>query len=210
MAGVDALSVRVAHLNVILTYHKLSDDVLDSGRRRGLRAFFSGAYRRARAAEPEFDRIVAERYGELIRLEREGCDGIDRAADPFGQMLSDLSVALMGDRADENVKRVFYGVGKWIYLIDALDDIDKDLKKKNFNPFVSSYPEVKGKQSFIAEHKSDLEFLFGSVLYEIANGAQSVSYAFNHDLTDNILARGLMGITKRIMECESCRKTTKS
>lgn len=210
MAGVDALSVRVAHLNVILTYHKLSDDVLDSGRRRGLRAFFSGAYRRARAAEPEFDRIVAERYGELIRLEREGCDGIDRAADPFGQMLSDLSVALMGDCADENVKRVFYGVGKWIYLIDALDDIDKDLKKKNFNPFVSSYPEVKGKQSFIAEHKSDLEFLFGSVLYEIANGAQSVSYAFNHDLTDNILARGLMGNTKRIMECESCRKTTKS
>lgn len=42
MAGVDALSVRVAHLNVILTYHKLSDDVLDSGRRRGSARFSPG------------------------------------------------------------------------------------------------------------------------------------------------------------------------
>ena len=30
--------------------------------------------------------------------------------------------------------------GRWIYLIDAADDLEKDKKNKNFNPF-SSYTE---------------------------------------------------------------------
>ena len=202
----------VCAFNLLLMYHKIGDDVEDEHkfRSKAARTAFGRAYKKAKKTYPEMDEIIRRQYAKMSALEQENCDSIDRVADPFSVMLAEMTRLVLKEKFTQDIYDFCYNVGKWIYLIDALDDIDKDLKKKNFNPFVSSYPEVKGKQSFIAEHKSDLEFLFGSVLYEIANGAQSVSYAFNHDLTDNILARGLMGNTKRIMECESCRKTTKS
>lgn len=209
MAGVDPITERIARLNLILTYYKLSDDVIDSGRRRGMRAFFRRAYRKARAAEPEFDRIVKEGYEELLALERARCDGIDRAADPFGKMLSALSDVLLEERASEQTAHLFYGVGKWIYLIDALDDIDRDIKRKEYNPFVAAYPNVTEKKSFLSERKEDVEFLFGTLLYDIAQTAKQIEYNFNHDLTDNILSRGLMEKTKQIMECNKCKNTTK-
>lgn len=210
MAGTDPLTERIARMNLILTYHKLSDDVIDSGRRRGTRAFFRRAYRKASAAEPEFDRIVRERYEELLALERAQCDGIDRAADPFGKMLSELSCALLKERSTAQTERLFYGVGKWIYLIDALDDIDRDIRKKEYNPFVAAYPGVTGKKAFLSERREDVEFLFGTLLFDIAEAAKQTEYRFNHDLTDNILARGLMGKTKQIMECDKCKNTTRS
>ena len=62
-------------------------------------------------------------------------------ADPFGNMLSEIVTTLIGEKATDNVKNVAYNLGKWIYLIDALDDYDKDVKKGNFNVFYNAYKQ---------------------------------------------------------------------
>jgi hypothetical protein len=33
-------------------------------------------------------------------------------------------------------------IGKWIYLIDAFEDLEKDKKKGRFNPFLRIYPKA--------------------------------------------------------------------
>ena len=64
--------------------------------------------------------------------------GIDLCADPTAEMLGSI-LSLEGK--DEIQKRVLYEfgyhLGRWIYLIDAADDLEKDIKKDNFNPFRS-------------------------------------------------------------------------
>ena len=57
----DALTERLAALNVILSYYKLTDDISDEGKGKFKRLFFKRAYKRAAKREPELDKIVCKR-----------------------------------------------------------------------------------------------------------------------------------------------------
>lgn len=208
IAATDSLTDRIAALNVILARYKLNDDVIDSGKGRLARAFFGKAYKRAKKAEPQLDLIVSQRYGELLALERAGCDSIDRSADPFGCMMADIASLFLGELSDEATADLFYALGKWIYLIDALDDFDKDLKKNSFNVFVNAFPEADCKEELLKKFGQDVFITFGGVLTQIAEATKRLKYKFNHDLTDNVLINGLREQTKKIMENKQCKKTT--
>ncbi len=209
IAKVDELTKRLACLNVILAYHKCSDDVIDSGKGRLKRSFFKSAYKKAVKQEPVFDSIVSKRYEELLKYERKNCDSIDIISDPFGKMMQEIVLELLKENATENVLALAYNLGKWIYLIDALDDFDKDKKKGSFNVFVNVYPTIKNKEELVAEKKSDLEFVFSTILSDVIMFTKGLDYKFNHDLTDNILLRGLNCQTKNIMENKKCKNTSK-
>lgn len=205
----DALTERIGALNVILAYYKLNDDVIDNGKGRLKRSFFTNAYKKAKKKESELDNIVKKRYEELLKLECDGCDSIDIVADPFGNMMQDVVKVLLGDVYTDEVGELSYYLGKWIYLIDALDDFDKDIKKNNFNIFVNSYKSVKDKATLINEYGRDVIIVFASILNRIAELTKNLNYKFNHDLTDNVLLRGLNSQTKSIMENKKCKNTTK-
>lgn len=210
VAPPDELTYRIAYLNVILARYKLSDDVIDGGKGRLKRAFFSGAYKKAKRREPVLDEIVKRRYEELLGYEKAESDSVDMVADPFGNMMKDLVNELAGDYADESVLTLSYDLGKWIYLIDALDDFDKDKKKKEFNVFVNAYKDVNNKEELIRLKGGELAAIFGGVLSEIFELTEKIGYKFNHDIISNVLRRGLTAETKRIMEIKQCRNTTKS
>lgn len=205
----DELSKRIGALNVILAYYKLSDDVVDNGKGRVKRSFFKSAYKKAKKSEPELDKIVKERYKELLSYESNQCDSIDMVADPFGNMMQEIVRVFMGDKTNEQIEELAYNLGKWIYLIDALDDFDKDKKNKNFNVFINAYKNVENKKEMIEKHGQNLVIVFASVLTRIGELAKGLDYKFNHDLLDNVLLRGLSFQTKNIMENEKCKKTTK-
>lgn len=196
----DELTERIAALNVILAYYKVCDDVIDSKKGRLKRALINKAYKRAKKKEPELNRIVKERYDELLKYEKINGNSIDFASDPFGKMMQEVVAQLIGDCVTEDLLAIAYDLGKWIYLIDALDDFDKDIKKKNYNVFVNSYIEIKSRKELTEKKAQDLSIVFGSVLNDIADKAKNISYKFNHDLVDNILLKGLFLQTKTIME----------
>ncbi len=209
IALVDELTETIAYLNVILAYHKLNDDVIDNGKGRLKRSFFSSAYKKAKKNQPEIDKIVKNRYEELLKLERENCDSMDIVADPFGNMMQDIVSVILKENVTEEIKELAYYLGKWIYLIDALDDFNKDKKKKNFNVFINLYPTTTNKEQLICEQRQELTIVFASVLNRIAELAGKLNFKFNHDLIDNVLYRGLALQTKKIMENEKCKNTSK-
>lgn len=208
VAEPDNLSVNIGALNVILAYYKLTDDVIDDNKGKVKRRFIKKAYKKAKKLQPNLDVIVKEKYNELRKLEKENSDSIDMVADPFGNMLTEIVTELIGEKATESVKNVAYNLGKWIYLIDALDDYDKDKKEKNFNVFVNAYRE-ENKAEFIKKQYNDLALIFGTIISEIVQNAKEIKYCFNHDLIDNILFRGIPEQTKMIMENDKCKNTTK-
>lgn len=205
----DALTERIAALNVILAHYKLSDDVMDSGKGRLSRAFFKSSYKKAKKREPQLDQAVKTRYAELVKYEKTNGDSIDVSADPFGNMMVDVVKILLEDKCTEDIINIAYNLGKWIYLIDALDDFDKDKKKNNFNVFVNLYKDVDTKEKLVREKQSDIIYVFGNILSSIMELAKKLDYKFNHDLTDNVFMRGLNVQTKKIMECGKCKNSTK-
>lgn len=210
VAKPDALTERIAALNLILAYYKLSDDVIDEKKGKLKRKIFYCSYKRAKKAEPELNEIVKNNYAKLVEYEKTEGDSVDMSADSFGNMLSEIIVILLDDKATDPVKTLCYDLGKWVYLIDAVDDFDKDKKKNSFNVFVNLYKHISDKCGLIAEKRTELEEIFGAILSDIEYCGRQIDYKFNSDLINNILLCGLRAQTKKILENKKCVNTTKS
>lgn len=130
--------------SVILTYYKLGDGVADEGflRRTGDRlakGLLRRAYQRTLAHCPDFDRHVAACLGELDELERENAPKLDRTADAFARLLSAAAPETGDETLDRPRRQLLYHLGRWIYLTDALDDREEDLKRGRYNPITARF-----------------------------------------------------------------------
>ena len=132
--------------SVILAYWQLRDKVRDEGFLRGLPArmvslLLYSAYRRAAGRCADFVRVVTEQLKELHRLEEENCPSVDRAADTFARLLQ-AAVPKSGEESrDRDIEQLLYHLGRWIYLVDARDDLIKDCEKGSYNPIALRYGE---------------------------------------------------------------------
>ncbi|MBR2614081.1 MAG: hypothetical protein IKC71_00595 [Clostridia bacterium] len=203
----DDLTDRIAKLNVILAYYKLLDDKIDKG--KSSIAFFKKAYKKAKKGEETLDIIVKEQYDALRKCEKEKCESIDISADAFGIMLKRIFREFLKELSTEDSDNFAYFLGKWIYLIDALDDFDDDVKKNQYNPFCLTYKDIKTKKQLIEEKKDDVFFVFKDISSSLIYYYDKLNMNFNKDLTDNIIKRGIDIKTKDIMEGKKCKKTIK-
>ena len=136
--GSEALDLA-ADCSVILTYYKVLDEVADGRftRRQFCRlgaGILRRAYRVCAARRPAFDEAVRREMGRLRCLEDEQCAVMDESADTFARLLESIA----GEVEDPTKRRVLaqflYHLGRWIYLVDALDDLEKDKQEGNYNP----------------------------------------------------------------------------
>ncbi len=128
-------------LTVILAYCKMRDDIADSGFWKGLlfRAaspFLAAMHRKAARRFPALEKAAADAMKEQALAERSGDPGADRAAEPTARMLSRIFGQIGGAGETPRVLReTGYYLGRWVYLMDAADDMEKDIGRKAFNPF---------------------------------------------------------------------------
>lgn len=125
--------------SVILSYWKLQDNLSDSGvwKRLGARilsALLRRGYRRAAAARPDFDACVRACLEELHALERENSPSLDRTADTFARILRAAAPPTGEQSRDRALEQLLYHVGRWIYLVDAWDDLGEDARSGDYNP----------------------------------------------------------------------------
>ena len=200
VALADGITEKMAALNVILCYYKALDDFVDTGKRGFRSVLFKSGYVRAKRRYPEIDKIVSDCYGRLSRLEKEKCSSVDIAADPFSVLSAELSALVLGEKSTEHTESTFYFLGKWIYLIDALDDFDKDVKSGNYNVFSLAYAGVKSGAELLAAHREEIFGTFNSVFYHLKEGYEKAEFYFNKDLAENVLMRGIPKRTDAVMK----------
>ena len=203
MAEVDELTRQLGAINTELVYFKYTDDIKDGDKGRGKRLWFANGHKRVKARYPEITAIIENRLAEQEKLEKDGVASVDMAADSTATMLAELADYLLEDKKTPQTYALFYALGKWIYLIDALDDFDKDKKKGAYNPFVLSY-EAGSRLELMEKYGSEIEFIFNSLFYDIRELLPQIKFHFNRDLCDNILLRGLPTTTKRIASGKTC------
>lgn len=205
IAVLDPLTEELGALNTVLLYYKLTDDVEDGGKGRGRRLWFRRGFNRAKKKYPAMVNIVETFMKEQAALERAKSPSPDMAAEPTAAMLRALSNHFLGEKATEATAQLFYGLGKWVYLIDALDDYDKDVKKRGYNPFVLGYANA-SKKELLAQNGQEVRFLFDTLFYSLRENLAKIEFSFNRDLTDNVILRGLPAETMRVMRGEKNKK----
>ena len=133
-----------AYVGGILTSGKIIDDINDEKgfKRFGarlLRAFFYSMEKKSSKKYPELSRSINEGLCELSTLEKKRVASIDEPANVFGKIMAKaLSFELEGEKkiVAEGIGR---RIGRWLYIVDALDDYERDKKSGSYNPFVLLY-----------------------------------------------------------------------
>jgi hypothetical protein len=210
MANVDEPTRQIGVLNTALVYYKYTDDIADGDRGRGKRLWFKQGFRRVKKAYPDLARIVHDNMQAQEKIEADEVDSVDRAADATANMLAELCDYVLGEKKTEFSHNLFYALGKWIYLIDALDDYDKDVKNGSYNPFALAYEADSRAALMKGEHGEEVQFIFHAIFFDIRENLSKLTFHFNRDLVDNVLLRGLPSMTKKIMQSCACKNKKES
>ena len=125
--------------SVILAYWQLRDGVADHDWLHGLKyravsAVLEPAYRKAAAIRPGFDEAVRTQLTRLSALEKAQCASIDEASDAFAVLLGSVAGEVDDPVRRRVLEQLLYHLGRWIYLVDAADDLKKDAANGNYNP----------------------------------------------------------------------------
>ena len=130
--------------SVILAYWQLRDGVEDHAWAAGLKyragvRLLESAYRKAAAFQPAFDQAVRRQLQMLSALEKEKDPSMDKAADTFAVLLSSAAEGVEEPVRRRVLEQILYHLGRWVYLIDAADDLKKDAESGNYNPVALRY-----------------------------------------------------------------------
>jgi len=139
----QALAVA-ADESIILTWWKLRDTIRDGNFLQKLGAgavclVLRGHYRKAAARCPAFDETTRDCLEELHRLEEANCPSLDRPADTFARILQAAAPELQPPARSRGIGQILYHVGRWIYLADAWDDLERDRKNGSYNPVLARF-----------------------------------------------------------------------
>ena len=131
----SAVTDYAADMTIALTYHKCLDDWQDdrSLPARGCAAWLKKAYTQVKKDWPRQCEAIEKSLTDLSRVEKRRDPSPDAAAKCFGALMAELFV--MREDYWANALRAFgYSLGRYIYLLDAVCDYDKDRKKSGYNP----------------------------------------------------------------------------
>ncbi len=135
--SINQYSKYAADMNILLTYYKLLDDWVDEKkylRYIGAR-FLSPKYRRIRKEYPEKCEIFQDCMNQISACEKNNEENLDAAAGHFGRAFAEL-FTYRNDEWEEILRRMGFYFGKFIYLMDAYEDLEQDKKTGNYNPFL--------------------------------------------------------------------------
>ncbi len=191
-----------ADASVILTYLKLEDDIrdsksiIDSAVSQIARFFLSSAYRKAVKNFPNYASRAHELLDELSRLERIRVPSIDETADKFALMLSDVIVS--GSKNERALYQMLYHIGRFVYIVDALDDFEKDCSQGEYNPIAERFeihsgtlPDDVTEEILITLEQSRVSVLRAFELID-AGGASGI--------IRNIIEYGMPATVKRVID----------
>ena len=180
-----------AAVNVLLAYYKCLDDWRDERDVvKGVGALLlKGAVRRAGRDYPALQARTEQFYRDQMTMERD--DGrLDAAADPTGKYLESLADMLPFPEAEKvPLKWLLYNLGRWIYLMDAWDDREKDRKKGTFNPYLQA-----------GTPKEDAAFGLYASLEEAHKAFDLLSPSRDRGLMENVLTLGCPERTRRVLD----------
>ena len=199
-----------AHCVIIITYYKILDNLHDRGFFKKILSalafpFIYFMHKKAARLCPEAENIVFESIAEQKKAEMKADCSIDEAAHNSADALG--KIFALGFPADvyDDVYSTAYLLGRFIYLLDAADDLQSDIKKGNFNPFKAEFPELKdenAKLQFAGRAQSVLNLTHANLLEK----SSQLEYKRFDSIIENIFFNGLYNTEKDIIDKIKGRK----
>ncbi len=178
------LTEYVADMNIVLTYFHLRDDWQDERSTKGYLGMklLHRKYRKLERQYPEKCAVIRTCLEQLQECERREERDLDTVARCFGELMAELFVYKQ-DHWEETLRTVGFYLGKFIYIMDAYDDIEKDIQNDNYNVLKSRASE----EAFDVDCKDMLNY----ILAECTSAFEKLPCVEDIEILRNILYAGV-------------------
>lgn len=175
-----------ADMNIILSYQNFEDDWKDERNytKKAFAKLLNKDYQRIMEKYPRQVKAVETYMEQLDLAEKNKETNLDVIAGLTGTMLGEI-FAWKDDMWADELRCMGFYMGKFIYLMDAYEDVEDDRKKKSYNPFLL----------IAEENEKDLDtfcrLMLTSMMSECAKSFERLPILLHADILRNILYSGV-------------------
>ncbi len=139
-AVINQFTPYAADMNLILSYYKCIDDWRDE---RSKKAYINARLLHTKAENltkryPDKITLITDRLRHLSACEKRDEQDLDKTAGLFGEIMAEI-FAYRQDEWEGSLRKFGFFLGKFIYLMDAFEDINDDLANGCYNPLREVY-----------------------------------------------------------------------
>lgn len=195
-----------ANVAMIMFFYKILDNIDDGGIGQRVVSymclpFAKHAFKRATSAEPELAQVIYDAISRQSLLEEEKCESVDLACEPTALALCAICGFLTQKTGQKRaLERFGYLLGRFIYMADALDDLEQDVQKKSYNPFLLALPDKSPDAQTLARLREDAKGSLYLTIGEIEKTYDLLELHNYRPILDNIIHLGLHDTVKRILQ----------
>lgn len=184
-----------AFFNISLSYYKLLDNIQDDNSKKD--KLLSYTFKKYLNKLPEnFKSNVVYIKNNLYDLSQIENNNKNETFDSICHPFSDLTAFILSSYSHKNGENLYwlgYNLGKWIYIIDALDDLKKDIEKGNFNVLNHCFNNKNlCYDEFYLEINDKVDFILGTCASTCMDFFNKLPIIKNKELLYNILQYGLL------------------
>ena len=194
---------KLTAYSILVANNSLLDDKMDGSSLKanlGLLGL-NRAINKAKNEFPDYNEVILKGYEKLREIEASGeCDPVTMGTYSSQSMIDVLEI-MLGDKFDKRMHELFRGLGIWVYVLDAVEDLDDDKKDGTYNPFIVANPDFTNKKEFVKDNM----FLIGETIGRIVGRIQAAysslrdDIRFNVNILDNIIYQGIPFSAHRII-----------
>lgn len=191
---VNEITEYAASMNVLLTYYKLEDNYNDDKGIKDILAYniYKGNFKKAYNKYPEKANYIKKQLDTLQSLEKNKSNNIDAVSNTFGNIMGEI-FAYKEDNYENDLRTVGFNIGKYIYTLDAYEDLEKDIKKNRYNPF----KDYEGRENELRER---VDRLISISLGFVAQSIDKLHIKSNINIIENIVYSGVYLRYKNILK----------
>ena len=177
-----------AAMNLLLSAKNFEDDWNDdhSHTKKALAQMFKKDYERIQEKYPRQEKAITEYLRKLDAAEKQRERNVDAVAGLTGEMLGEIFAWKKDDVWTEELRCLGFYMGKFIYLMDAYEDIEKDEKKRSYNVLGMMLQEQETKEDF----ETISQLMLTSMMAECAKSFERLPVLLHAEICRNILYSG--------------------
>ncbi|MCM1256916.1 MAG: DUF5685 family protein [Roseburia sp.] len=185
-AWINEATDYAADMNILLGYHNLQDDWKDdkSYTKKALAKMLEKDYGRVREKYERQAKAVETYMQKLQAAEEDREQNLDVTAGLTGEMMGEI-FDWKKDEWSEELHCLSFYMGKFIYLMDAYEDMEKDKKRKQYNPLRLMADQCQG------DFETFCKLMLTSMMSECARSFERLPILTHADILRNVLYSGV-------------------
>lgn len=173
-----------ADMTILLSYYKCVDDWKDEHKviSYTYAKIIMKGYHKVLEKYPQKCEKVRILFDKMAECESNHEESIDKVSGLFGEVLAEL-FAYKEDEWDKEIRRMAFFLGKFVYLMDAYEDLEKDRKEGNYNPFAFVEQNV--------EYEENCRVILSMMMSECSREFEKLPIIRNVEILRNIIYSGV-------------------